>query len=108
MKVLIVVAIFTRSAKVVTVVLSAAWLLNGYPAMAGQVSGRLTPARASEFYSDLVRNDSLDFFRLGNERFEREIQLFNQKRFTSKTPLLKIRQMPQIQDSSLGNGPSPQ
>ena len=88
---------FTHFAK--AMMLSAAWLLSDHPAVAGPVSSSLTPARAQEFSRDLVRVDSQDFFRIGHERFEQEIQLFNSKRFTSKEPLLKIQQLPQVEKS---------
>ena len=90
---------FTHFAKAV-MLLSAAWLLSDRPAVAGRLSSSLTPGRAQEFSRDLVRVDSQDFFRIGHERFEQEIQLFNRKRFTSKEPLLKIHQLPQVEKPS--------
>ena len=99
---------FTHFAKAVALLSSATWLLSGYPALAGHVSSGLTPARAQEFSRDLVRVDSQDFFRIGHERFEQEIQLFSQKRFTSKKPLLKIQQLPQVEGPSFNRSAPPE
>ena len=93
-------AMFTHFAKAIALLLSATWLLSGNSALAGYVSSSLTPARAQEFSRDLVHVDSQDFFRIGHERFEQEIQLFNRKRFTLKEPLLKIQQLPQMEKPS--------
>lgn len=50
----------------------------------------ITPAQAHQFSRDLIRSDSQDFFNQGRERLEREIQILNQQRFSSSTPLLKV------------------
>lgn len=65
-------------------------------ANAQQTIPTLTPRQAQNLSRDLVQSSSQDFFRQGNNAFEREIQLLRERPLSSNKPILKIDLM-QIQ-----------
>jgi hypothetical protein len=83
--------ILTSITTVTALVFSAAWLLGEQTAAsAGQEAPTLTPSQAQQLQRDLVPHNSQDFFRQGQERIEREIQLLSESQRASSEPLLKI------------------
>ncbi len=100
---------FTHITIAAAFVLSTVGLLSQQTSAASQESP-LTPAQANQFSRDLVPSTpSQDFFRQGQQRIEREIQLLLQRRNASSEELLRINvnsqaeldRLPQLQQDNL-------
>ena len=62
--------------------------------------------QAQRFSRDLTQTDSQDFFRRGNERIDREIQVLQRRRLPESKPLLKVNVVPVEKDSLPSNSQS--
>ena len=70
-------------------------VLLGIQTFAGAVQGApISGTPTQQFSRDLVQTDSQDFFRQGNARIEREIQVLQRRRLPVSGPLLKINVVP--------------
>jgi hypothetical protein len=68
------------------------------PAYALQETPRLTATQIQNFSRDLVPRNSQDFFNEGQELIEREIQILQERRDSSKKPILKVNPQPEIEE----------
>lgn len=57
-----------------------------------------TAERVSVPNNTIIRTDSQDFFRQGREQFEREIRFVMLKSYFPDADLLKIRELPPLED----------
>lgn len=88
---------FIHSIKLKFLVFSTAFFMAAETsANAQQTIPTLTPRQAQNLSRDLLQSSSQDFFRQGNNAFEREIQLLRERPLSSNKPILKIELM-QIQ-----------
>ena len=94
--------ILTSITTLTALVFSAAWLLcEQTAAWTQQEAPTLTPSQVQQLQRDLVPHNSQDFFRQGQERIEREIQLLSESQRASSEPLLKINVNTQTQQDRL-------
>jgi len=88
---------FIHCIKLKLLVFSTAFFLAAETsANAQQTIPTFTPRQAQNLSRDLVQSSSQDFFKQGNNAFEREIQLLRDRQVSSNKPILKIDLM-QIQ-----------
>ncbi|BAY77572.1 hypothetical protein NIES25_40390 [Nostoc linckia NIES-25] len=82
---------FIRCIKLKILIFSAAFFMAAETsAKAQQTIPTLTPRQAQNLSRDLVQSSSQDFFRQGNNAFEREIQFLRERQLSSNKPILKI------------------
>lgn len=63
-------------------------------------------AQIRQFSRDLIETDSIDFFRIGKKRIEREAQILQRRRQSSTKPLLNINEVPIQEDGPINIQPN--